>query len=167
MFDDVVGHLDVEGLFVIIPIQFDATVEVAQPILGKSIFCFNHCNQMVHVLLTLVFHTKIIDNEGGGDGMHNVFPETQGILAFIITMGGETLANELVGKDASLWQSLDGFSHLEVDVASNDLLLEVTFGDDSGQEQTYEHLHIFVPVECCCELEIANVKVHVTPLWDA
>ncbi len=62
LFDDVARHQDVEGSFVIIPIQFDAGVEVTCPILGKSIFCFNCCNQMINVLLILVFCSKIIYN---------------------------------------------------------------------------------------------------------
>ncbi len=115
----------------------------------------------------LVFHTKIIKNKGESDGMHRVFPETQGILAFVITMGGKTLAKELVGKDASLRQSPDGFSHLEVDVVSNNLLLEVVLVNDPRREQADGHLYVFVLVKHCCEVEIANVEAHVTHLWGA
>ncbi len=94
-----------------------------------------------------------------------MFPETQGILAFVITAGGKTLAKELVGKyarSASLRQSPDGFSHLKVDVASNNLLLEVILGIDSRQKQTVGHLHVLVPVKHCCEVDISNVEAHVT-----
>jgi hypothetical protein len=119
---------------------------------------------MVHVLMMLVFHSKIVDNEGEGDGTHRVFPETRGILAFLITVGGKMLAKELVGKDAGLWQSPDGFSHLEVDVASNNLLLKIVLGDDPGWEQANGHLHVFVPVKHGCEVEISDVKAHVTCL---
>ncbi len=77
------------------------------------------------------------------------------------------LAKELVGKDASLWQSPDGFSHLEVDVAFNDLLLEVVLGDDPKREQADGHLHVLVLVKRHCELEIADVKAHVMRLWSA
>jgi hypothetical protein len=167
LFDVVARYQDVEGSFVVIPIRFDAAVEIAHPILGKSIFCFNHCNQMAHVLLTLVFHSKIIDNEGEGDGMCYVFPETWGILAFVITMGGEMLAKELVGKDASLWLSPDNFSHLKVEVASNNLLLKVVLGNNTRWEQTDGHLRVFVPVKCCCEVKISNVEAHVTRLLGA
>ena len=128
--EDVAGHQNVEGLFVLIPNQYDATIEVAHPILGKVVFCFNPCNQMVNILLTLVFNSKVVDNEGEGDGARCVFPEARCTLAFVITVWGETLSKELVGKDTSLKQHPDGFSHLEVDVASNDLLLEVVLGDD-------------------------------------
>jgi hypothetical protein len=124
LFDDVDGHQDVKGLFVVNPNQFDAVVEVAHPILGKVVLCVNHCNQMVNVLLTLVFHSKIVNNKDEGDGARCVFSEA--ILAFLlINVGDKTLAKEFVGEDASLMQSPDSFSHLEVDVVSNDIHLEV------------------------------------------
>jgi hypothetical protein len=167
LFDDVARHQDIEGSFVVIPIQFDAAVVVTCTILGKGIYCFNRCNQMVNILLTLVYHSKIVNNKVEDDGAHHVFPEAWGILAFVITVGGETLAKELVGKDASLRQFPDGFSHLEVDVASNDLLLEVVLGNDLRWKQTDGHLHVFVLVEHCCEVEIFNVEAHVTHLWGA
>ncbi len=167
MFDDLARHQDVKGAFVVISIQFDAAVEVTRPILGKSIFCFNHCNQMVHILLTLVVHSKIVNNKGEGDGTHCVFPEIRGILAFVITVGGKTLPKELVGEDVSLWQSQDSFSHLEVDVASNDLLLKVVLGDDPRRDQTDGHLHVLVPVKHRGEVEISDVEAHVTCLWGA
>ncbi len=101
---------------------------------------------MVHVLLTLLFHSKIVNNKGEGDGTHHVFPETQGILKLVITMGGKTLAKDLAGEDAGLWQSPDGISHLEVDVAFNDYHLKAVLGDDPRREQADGHLHVFVPI---------------------
>ncbi len=73
-----------------------------------------------------------------------MFPETRGILAFVITVGGKMLAKELVGKDASLWQSPDGFSHLEVDLASNNFLLKIVLGNHPRREQADGQLHVFV-----------------------
>ncbi len=90
---------------------------------------------MVNVLLTLVFHSKLVNNNSEGDGVCCVFPEAGGTLAFVVTVGGETIAKELVGKDVSLRQSPDGYSHLEVDVASsNNLLLKVILGNDPRQK---------------------------------
>ena len=52
---------------------------------------------MVNVFFALIFHAKIVHNEGEGDGAGGVLPETGSILAFIISVGGKAFPQELVG----------------------------------------------------------------------
>jgi hypothetical protein len=57
---DVPRHENVEAVGIVIPIQLDATVEVAHPIFGEFIFLFDAPNEMVHVFFTNIFNTKIV-----------------------------------------------------------------------------------------------------------
>ncbi len=43
-FLDVSWHRDINGPFIVIPPKFNAAVEVAGPILGKGVCCFDACN---------------------------------------------------------------------------------------------------------------------------
>ncbi len=67
LLENVSGHQNVEGAFVVIPIQFDSTVEIARPILGECILGFESFDEMVNVFLALIFDSKIINNKGEGD----------------------------------------------------------------------------------------------------
>ncbi len=67
LLDDVSGHQNVEGAFVVIPIQFDPAVEITRPILGECILGFESFDEMINVFLALIFDYKIINNEGEGD----------------------------------------------------------------------------------------------------
>jgi hypothetical protein len=53
-------HGNVKGAGIVIPIQLDATVEVACPIFSGFIFLFDAPNEMVHVLFTDILNTKIV-----------------------------------------------------------------------------------------------------------
>ncbi len=75
LLDDVSGHQNVEGEFVVIPIQFDPTVEIPRPILGECILGFESFDEMINVALALVFDSKIVNNKGEGDRLRGVFPK--------------------------------------------------------------------------------------------
>jgi hypothetical protein len=64
LLDDVSRHQNVEGAFVVIPIQFDPAVEIIRPILGECILGFENFDEMINVFLALVFNSKIVGNKG-------------------------------------------------------------------------------------------------------
>jgi hypothetical protein len=51
LFDEL-RHGNVKGAGIVIPIQLDATVQVARPIFGEFIFLFDAPNEMVHMFFT-------------------------------------------------------------------------------------------------------------------
>jgi hypothetical protein len=55
-------HRNVEGSRTIIPIEFDATIKIARPILGEFIFCFDAFDAMICMLFSNIFHAKFINN---------------------------------------------------------------------------------------------------------
>ncbi len=82
-------------------------------------------------------------------------------------MRGKTLTQELVCKDASLRQFLDSLAHLEINVSTNDFVEEVVLGDNLRGKRADGHFHVLVPVKCCRQIKISNVKAHVVCLRGA
>jgi hypothetical protein len=123
-------------LFFVIPIQYDAAVEITCPILGEYIFDFDCRNEIINVLFWSVF-------------------------AFVIAVWGKTFPQELVGKDSGLGETSDSLAHLEVDVSSNDFGIEVILVDDPLRKEIDGHFHVLITVESCPKVEVANVKAHV------
>jgi hypothetical protein len=167
LLDNVAGHQNVKDSFLVIPIQFDAAVEIARPILGEYIFGFDRHNEMVNVLLLLIVNAKIIDNQGEHEWLRCVFPEARSIFAFVIALWGKMLLQELVGKDPGLGETPDGLAHLEVDVSSNNFGIEVVLVDDPQRKEIDGHFHVLVTVESRCKVEVADVEAHVLRFWGA
>jgi hypothetical protein len=167
LFDDVSRHLNVEGALFVIPTQFDPAVEIAHPILGECILGFDSFDEMINVFLALIFDSKIVDSKGEGDRLRGVFTKAPGIFAFIISVRGKTLTQELVCKDAGLRQTPDGLAHLEINVSTDNFVKEVILGDNPRGKQADGHFHVLVPVKCCRQVEIANVEAHVACLRGA
>jgi hypothetical protein len=61
------GHQNVEGAYVIIPTQFNPTVEIACSILGECVLGFDSFDEIINVFLVLIFDSKIVNNKGEGD----------------------------------------------------------------------------------------------------
>jgi hypothetical protein len=97
LFDDVAWHGTVEGACIVIPCEAYAAVEVAIPIFSEFIFFFDALDKVVNILLTLIFHAKIVNNKCEGDGACRVLPEAGSLLAFKISMEGKAFLKELVG----------------------------------------------------------------------
>jgi hypothetical protein len=62
--EDVSGHQNVKGAFVVIPIQFDPAVEIARSILGECMLGFESFDEMINVFVAFTFDSKIVDNKG-------------------------------------------------------------------------------------------------------
>ena len=59
LFDDVARHGKVEGACIVIPLEVDAAVEIAVPILCEFIFFLYAPNEVVNVFLTCIFYPKL------------------------------------------------------------------------------------------------------------
>ena len=103
LFLDVTGHRNVECSSVVVPGEFDAAVEIAAPIFAQFFVLILYCcDQMIHILLSCVLDTKIIDDEGEGDWAGLVFPKAGRVLALVVPVGLKLLAKEFVCQDAGL-----------------------------------------------------------------
>jgi hypothetical protein len=97
LFDDVACHGNVKGACVVILFEAYAAVEVAIPIFGEFNFFFDALDKVVNILLTGIFHAKIVDNKCEGDGACCMLLEAKSLLAFEISVGGKAFLEELVG----------------------------------------------------------------------
>jgi hypothetical protein len=97
LFDDVTQHGNVEGVGVVIPIEADAAVEIAVPILCELIFFHYTPDEVVNVFLTHIFYLEIVHDKRKGDWAGYVHPEAGSVRALIISMGGKAFLEELVG----------------------------------------------------------------------
>ena len=57
--------------------------------LNKQLKCQEGAEEVVDVLLANVFDTKIIDNQVGLDGVHDMFPQARSMLDFVVSVGLE------------------------------------------------------------------------------
>jgi hypothetical protein len=97
LFDDVTRHGNVEGARIVIPLEVDATVEIAIPILCEFIFFLYAPNEVVNVFLMRIFYPKIVHDKREGDWVRYMHPEAGSVHALIISMGGKAFVEELVG----------------------------------------------------------------------
>ena len=97
LFDDVTRHGNVEGVHIVIPLEADAAVEIAVPILCEFIFFLYAPDEVVNVFLTRIFYPKNVHDEREGDWVHCMHPEAGSVRALIISVGGKAFLEELVG----------------------------------------------------------------------
>jgi hypothetical protein len=97
LFDDVARHGNVEGACIVIPFEVYDAAEVAVPIFGEFIFFVDALDKVVDILLTCIFHAKIVNDKCEGDGACRLLLEARSLLAFKISMGGKAFLEELVG----------------------------------------------------------------------
>jgi hypothetical protein len=60
LFDDLHRHQNIQSMVIVIPIQLNATVEVAVPIFGEFVLFLEAFDQMVDIFFVDVFHAKLL-----------------------------------------------------------------------------------------------------------
>ncbi len=85
-------HRYVEGSCVVIPFRFYSAVEVTVPILGEIVVFLQAFDQMVDVGFVGVLHAKVINHQCEQNGVCGVSPKTRCLLALVVSLGGESLA---------------------------------------------------------------------------
>ena len=63
-----------------------------------------------------IFHTKVIYNEAELDGTPFVAPEARGGFHLVVTFNKKAGSEEIIGKDASLRQTITTLANFEVDL---------------------------------------------------
>jgi hypothetical protein len=91
---------------------------------------FQGFDEVVCIVQTFIFETKIIHDKGEGDGESGMCPYDQSCFALTVAMGLQYLGKEMIGKDSSLWQSVNDLLHFNVDVAIGYQMEKIVLGDD-------------------------------------
>ena len=79
------------------------------------------------------------------------------MFAFVVAVGGKSLAKELVRQNACLGESPYGFLHLEVNKASDNFVRQVVLFDCPGGKEVNGHFHVLISIESSREVKVANV----------
>jgi hypothetical protein len=91
-FFDISRHRNVDSARIVVPMQFDAAIEIARPILGKFIFFFDAFYQVINVFPAHILNPEVIDYQREGDRAGKMSPEARGMFTFVIPMGEETFS---------------------------------------------------------------------------
>ena len=91
---NVVFHYEAEGAIGVVPLKFDAGVQVSFPVFSDLIVLFRECSEVDGVALANVFDAKIVDNKSEDDGALLVAPEARVGGTLVISMLLEALFKE-------------------------------------------------------------------------
>jgi hypothetical protein len=116
---NVAGHREINVVFFIVPVECEANVTVASPILGTFVFLVDDGNEVVDVLF--VSDAKAVNDQGEHEVAVEMFSQAGGHRAWYLAKRGKEFAESVVGKLAGLWEAIHAFAHLSVDVAIRNL----------------------------------------------
>jgi hypothetical protein len=111
---NVAGHWEINVVLFIVPVECEADVMVASPILGTFVFLVNDGNEVVNVLFASVSDAKIVNDQGEHEAALEMYPRAGGHRAWYIAKQGKEFAESVVGKLAGLWEGIRAFAHLSI-----------------------------------------------------
>ena len=101
-FRNIIWHVEVNAAGVIITIKIESEVALDLPILCNVMILFDAFYEVVRMLLTNIFYSKIVDNECETDRPPFISPQTKCNLALMVAMGIEACFKECLGQDSTL-----------------------------------------------------------------
>ena len=101
-----------------------------------------------------VLKAKIIDNEDEHDGSPLVPPEAWCCGTLVVAMWDESFGEEVVGKFACLFESIDALVDLKVYPPMMGKGVEVIFGNKLVRDDGELYLNILRAVEWGAEIEV-------------
>jgi hypothetical protein len=109
----------------VIPSECDAAIQIYCPIFGKCICRFYALDEMINIVFTDIFDSKIVDDKGEQNGLSLVVPKAGHVHTFRIPEWSQFSLKALVCQNASLWEAPHGSSHFDVNVAVVCVLVQV------------------------------------------
>ena len=95
---DIFEHEEVNDAVLVVPMDLKGYVVFPLPILGKGAMLFKNSYEMVCVLLSVVFHAKVIHTEGEGNRTPFVGPKTRCDFALLIPFVIKRLSNSCCAR---------------------------------------------------------------------
>ncbi len=158
---DVHRHGEMHLALGIVPIECESEVLRSFPVGVHCVILFQYAHEMLNVVLVNVLHAKVIDDECETDGAPVVLPVPWHDLALSIPSFVESLSEEVLSYDASLWEAVHSALHFAEDIAiCIHLVTESVFVNDIRREQLQFHTEVFVLIHWCHEVEIFYVDCH-------
>ncbi len=117
LFEDVFWHREVDVTLIIIPLEVDATVEVADAVLNNFVgFRPQGVVEVLESVFLDIFDSKVVNGEIEPERAGFVFPQAWSVGLFVVPVVGEAFLKEFVGKDAGLRETVHSFLNFHVDV---------------------------------------------------
>jgi hypothetical protein len=111
-FADVVRHGEIACACCVIPGECDATVEAAGPVCGGFVEEAKSGEYVFGMFLADVFDSKVVNNEGEGDGSCVVCEDTWRVTGGAVAVLGKMLAKADVGEISGLGEAVHSFANL-------------------------------------------------------
>ena len=150
-FFDVSGHGEAGGSFgmdsIVMPCDIDTGEAFAGPILCDGVIFFEGFFEVERVAFANVFYTKIIHYQREHDGSPLVAPQSRCGSGFVVTVLLKTCFEEVVGKLAGLWQSINSTKDGKVNLSVAGEVVEVIFLDEFLRDVSELDPDIFGAVE--------------------
>ena len=99
---DVFWHQDMHFLVWVIPLNGESTVSFSLFFDRALTIFFDRFQEVLDVLLTDIFDSKVIDDQGENNGMPLVFPQTRSGLALRVAMFLQSFGEEFFCDDPCL-----------------------------------------------------------------
>ncbi len=118
LFHDVFGHGEIHIMFVVIPFKVDAAVEVTCTIFDDFVCFFaDGIIKVLEVFFANVLDAEVINCMVEPDRASLVLPKSRGVWLFVVSVFGEVLFEELVGKNAILCEAVHSFPTFHGDIS--------------------------------------------------
>ncbi len=90
-----------------------------------------------------------------------MFPKAGSLFAFVVSVWGKVLLEELVGQCTSLGEAPNHSLHLQVNVSIVYLVGEAILFNDPWGEKGERYVHVFVPVKGGRKVEVLYIEAHI------
>jgi hypothetical protein len=108
-------HTDATATICIVPFDVDTGKLVPCHVELYSMKCLENIKEVIEVFYADIFYSKVINNEAELDGISFVAPEARGGFHLVVTFNEKAGLEEIIGKDASLGQTITTLANFEVD----------------------------------------------------
>ena len=102
-FCDISRHGEVDLAIAVVPVQRDPDITFSSPIRCYLVVLFESVFEVESMLSADVLDSEVVNNKGELYRSLVMLPETWYELALVVAVLVESLLEELVGKETSLW----------------------------------------------------------------
>jgi hypothetical protein len=122
---DVPVHRLISIMLVIVPLEGEANVLVATPILGTFVFLSDDGNEIVDIFFVSISYAKVVDDKSEHQVAVEMFSQAGGDRAWYISKWVEKFSEAIVCKLACLREPVHSLTHFSVDVTIRNVVFKL------------------------------------------
>ena len=158
---NVIRHGYVDVAMRVIPGNGEAKVRCTGPVNCDGVAGAERVDEVLRVLLINVFHPKVINNKGEGDGRSVVGPQGRGMLAGGISEFGKVCCELVVGKLAGLLKAWHALPNFNIDPIVASELKKVVLLLNFWRNEIQGKAHVLKLGHDCTVIVVFDVKSEV------